>query len=143
MLREQLLHVVPARSVAKACGGGAQPVDAAQARNGDNCGALPNHVALKAALEKATADEKSGLDNQMWATIVDRDGVVCAVTFSGANRSAQWPGSRVISAQKANTANAFSLDASSSRAGFGQANGLALSSARAPMSCLAGPWSPS
>ena len=47
----------------------------------------------------------------MWATVVNRDGVVCAVVFSGTNRGAQWPGSRVISAQKANTANAFSLDA--------------------------------
>ena len=37
------------------------------------------------------------------------DGVVCAVAFSGAQRGEQWPGSRVISAQKANTANAFSL----------------------------------
>src|SRR5262245_17612377 len=46
----------------------------------------------------------------MWATIVDRDGVVGAVAFSGNNRGDQWPGSRVISAQKANTANAFSLD---------------------------------
>jgi hypothetical protein len=53
----------------------------------------------------------AGLSNEMWATIVDRDGRVCAVTFSGDNRSAQWPGSRVISAQKANTGNAFSLDA--------------------------------
>ena len=41
--------------------------------------------------------------------IVNRDGVVCAVAFTGADRGAQWPGSRVISAQKANTANAFSL----------------------------------
>jgi uncharacterized protein GlcG (DUF336 family) len=40
---------------------------------------------------------------------VDRDGVVCAVAFTGSDRGAQWPGSRVISAQKANTANAFSL----------------------------------
>jgi len=31
------------------------------------------------------------------------------VAFTGANRGSQWPGSRVISAQKANTANAFSL----------------------------------
>ena len=46
---------------------------------------------------------------QMWATIVDRDGIVCAVAFTGGNRGDQWPGSRVISAQKANTANAFSL----------------------------------
>src|SRR6185312_2834052 len=41
--------------------------------------------------------------------IVNRDGVVCAVAFTGKNRGDQWPGSRVISAQKANTANAFSL----------------------------------
>src|SRR2546429_1399204 len=38
--------------------------------------------------------------NQMWATIVNRDGVVCGVAFSGVNRGAQWPGSRAISAQK-------------------------------------------
>jgi uncharacterized protein GlcG (DUF336 family) len=45
----------------------------------------------------------------MWATMVDRDGVVCNVAFTGSERGDQWPGSRVISAQKANTANAFSL----------------------------------
>jgi uncharacterized protein GlcG (DUF336 family) len=45
----------------------------------------------------------------MWATLVDRDGIVCAVAFTGKERGDQWPGSRVISAQKANTANAFSL----------------------------------
>ncbi len=37
----------------------------------------------------------------------NRDGEVCAVTFSGDDRSDQWSGSRVISAQKANTANLF------------------------------------
>jgi len=45
----------------------------------------------------------------MWATVVNRDGVVCAVAYTGAGRGDQWPGSRVISAQKANTANSFSL----------------------------------
>lgn len=80
----------------------------AESRNG--CGSLPNNAQLKAALIQAVADETSGLGLQMWGTIVDRDGVVCAVAFSGANRGSQWPGSRVISAQKANTANAFSLD---------------------------------
>ena len=45
----------------------------------------------------------------MWGTVVNRDGVVCAVAFTGNSRGDQWPGSRVISAQKANTANAFSL----------------------------------
>ncbi len=96
---------------------------------GNACKNLPNFNSLKAALEAATATESSGLNNQMWGTVVDRDGVVCAVAFSGVNRGAQWPGSRVISAQKANTANAFSLDSSSNTGGSGQPNGLALSTA--------------
>lgn len=91
------------------------------------CGQLPNFGALQAALNAAVAAEASGLNLQMWATIVDRSGKVCAVAFSGANRAAQWPGSRVISAQKANTANAFSLD-SSANSGLAL-NGLALSTA--------------
>ncbi len=74
------------------------------------CAALPDQPTLRSALVAAVAAESSGLNNQMWATIVDRDGVVCAVAFSGGDRGAQWPGSRVIAAQKANTANAFSLD---------------------------------
>ena len=90
------------------------------------CRATPN---LRAALDTAVLAETSGLNNHMWATVVNRDGVVCAVAFSGVNRAAQWPGSRVISAQKANTANAFSLDGSSSSGGSGQAAGLALSTA--------------
>src|SRR5947207_7631575 len=93
------------------------------------CGGLPDHDTLKSALISAVAAESSGLNNQMWAAIVNRDGIVCAVAFSGANRAAQWPGSRVISAQKANTANAFSLDSSSSSDGSGQPAGLALSTA--------------
>ena len=95
----------------------------------NNCGNLPGYAALKAALVAATAAETSGLNNQMWGTIVDRDGIVCAVAFTGVNRGAQWPGSRVISAQKANTANAFSLDSSSNSNGSGQPKGLALSTA--------------
>jgi len=96
----------------------------------DSCTGLPDQSALEVALDAATLAEASGLNNQMWATIVDRDGVVCAVAFSGADRGAQWPGSRVISAQKANTANAFSLDSTSSPDnGSGHANGLALSTA--------------
>jgi uncharacterized protein GlcG (DUF336 family) len=97
--------------------------------NSKNCKDLPGFTALKAALTTATAAETSGLNNHMWATIVNRDGIVCAVAFSGVNRAAQWPGSRVISAQKASTANAFSLDASSSSGGSGQPTGLALSTA--------------
>src|ERR1017187_7048160 len=101
--------------------------DSEDGQNG--CRSLPDYAALKKALSAAVSTETSGLNNQMWATIVDRDGVVCAVAFSGVNRGAQWPGSRVISAQKANTGNAFSLDASSHSNGSGQLHGLALSTA--------------
>jgi uncharacterized protein GlcG (DUF336 family) len=107
----------------------ATPASANRLSGADACRGLPGHAALKAALDAATQAETSGLNNQMWATIVNRDGVVCAVAFSGVDRGAQWPGSRVISAQKANTANAFSLDATSSSGGSGQAAGLALSTA--------------
>ena len=95
----------------------------------NSCKNLPNFSALKTALEAATSAETSGLNNHMWATIVDSDGVVCAVAFSGANRNSQWGASRVISAQKANTAAALSLDSTSFSGGSGQANGLALSTA--------------
>src|SRR5262249_3773807 len=105
-------------------------LNAADQKEGENgCKSLPNHALLKSALDAATATETSGLNNQMWATIVDKDGVVCAVAFTGVDRSAQWRASRVISAQKANTASALSLDSASSSGGSGQAKGLALSTA--------------
>jgi uncharacterized protein GlcG (DUF336 family) len=73
------------------------------------CQVLPNQGALRAALETAVAAVNGGLGNNMWATLVANDGTVCAVAFSGSAYTAQWLGSRVISAQKANTANDFSL----------------------------------
>jgi uncharacterized protein GlcG (DUF336 family) len=95
----------------------------------NRCAALPKYAELKAALSAAASTETSGLNNHMWGVLVDRDGVVCAVAFTGKTRDSQWPGSRVIAAQKANTANAFGLDSSSSSGGSGQAKGLALSTA--------------
>src|SRR5246500_4277525 len=73
------------------------------------CKLLPTYSQLKSALGAARAESNGGFNLDMWGTVVNRDGVVCAVVFTGADRGAQWPGSRVISAQKANTANAFSL----------------------------------
>jgi uncharacterized protein GlcG (DUF336 family) len=82
----------------------------AQADPLPDCKDLPSHTELRQALvEVVTGGVNGGFGFNMWATLVDRDGVVCAVAFSGENRGDQWPGSRVISAQKANTANAFSL----------------------------------
>jgi uncharacterized protein GlcG (DUF336 family) len=74
-----------------------------------NCKGLPSHDALKAALTAAQKLGNGGFGLDMWATVVNRDGIVCAVAFTGKNRGDEWPGSRVISAQKAYTANAFSL----------------------------------
>jgi uncharacterized protein GlcG (DUF336 family) len=110
-------------------GGSAIAQEANFDRESNTCAMLTDHAALKAAPASAVATETSGLNNQMWAAIVDRDGVICAVAYSGVNRGAQWPGSRVISAQKATTGNAFSLDMSSSSGGSGQLSGLALSTA--------------
>jgi uncharacterized protein GlcG (DUF336 family) len=71
---------------------------------------LPSHAQLQQALKTVVeAGGSAGFALNMWATIVNRDGEVIAVAFSGHDRGDQWPGSRVISAQKANTANAFSL----------------------------------
>jgi uncharacterized protein GlcG (DUF336 family) len=83
----------------------------------DNCRALglggkaALQGALTAALKSVAPGGNGGLGNHMWGTIVDQDGVVCAVTFTGDDRNSQWPGSRVISAQKANTAASFNLPA--------------------------------
>jgi hypothetical protein len=73
------------------------------------CEGLPAWGDLENSLEFARGTANGGFDLDMWATVVDRDGIVCAVAFTGEDRGDQWPGSRVISAQKANTANAFSL----------------------------------
>lgn len=79
------------------------------AAQSDACAGLPDHTTLHDALAKARAEANGGFNLDMWATVVNRDGTVCAVVFTGQTWSDQWPGSRVISAQKANTANAFSL----------------------------------
>ena len=73
------------------------------------CKALPSYAQLRQALVMARNTPNGGFNLDMWGTVVNRDGIVCAVAFTGSNRGDQWPGSRAISAQKANTANAFSL----------------------------------
>ncbi len=76
-----------------------------------DCSALPNADRLRSVLQsvvKQGPTKNGGMGNQEWAVIVNRDGIGCAVVFSGTNRSQEWPGSRVIAASKANTANALS-----------------------------------
>jgi len=72
------------------------------------CTALPSQAALQNALDGAIGGN-GGLGFNMWATIVANDGTVCVIAFSGADYTGQWLASRVISAQKANTANGLSL----------------------------------
>lgn len=69
-----------------------------------------SHTFLETALMAVAPDGNGGLNNNMWATVVNRDGVVCNVARTG-DLNAQWPASRVISAQKAHTAWSLSLDA--------------------------------
>jgi uncharacterized protein GlcG (DUF336 family) len=99
------------------------------------CSTLPGWSTLKNALASSiTASGKNGGANgglgfNMWATLVANDGTVCAVAFSGTSYMGQWLGSRVISAQKANTANDFSLGHNSTPNQSAFPNGLALSTA--------------
>ncbi len=72
-------------------------------------GNLPGHERMRSVLQSVVAESNGGFGFDMWATVVDRDGEVRLVVFSGDARGDQWPGSRIISAQKANTANDFSL----------------------------------
>jgi hypothetical protein len=75
-----------------------------------DCSNLPAWQDLKTALTNVVAaGGNGGLGFNMWGSLVAEDGTVCAVAFSGSSFTDQWLGSRVISAQKANTANAFSL----------------------------------
>jgi hypothetical protein len=94
----------------------------------DTCEQLKNeglsHATLKSALAAivptaasplaAATTPNGGLGFPMWLTLVDGSGRVCAVvnslTSTQSTTSDIWLGSRVISAQKANTANAFSTN---------------------------------
>jgi len=79
----------------------------------NDCKSLPSHSELQTALTAAIQESNGGLDFDMWATVVNRYGAVCAVVkainkATGNEEADPWPGSRVISAQKANTSNSFS-----------------------------------
>ena len=71
------------------------------------------HDALEDALRKSIkpggGPSNGGFDNNEWAATVNREGKVCALVHSGKNVDDQWLGSRAIAAEKASTANAFSL----------------------------------
>ena len=65
----------------------------AHAAGFNRCKNLPSHGAVRAALALAQAEANGGLGFHMWGTVVNRDGVVCVVAFTGGDRGDQWPGS--------------------------------------------------
>lgn len=73
------------------------------------CADVPTYDVVKKALVDARTQGNGGLNLDMWGVVVDREGTTCHVVYTGAAVDSQWPGSRMIAAQKANTANAFSL----------------------------------
>jgi Haem-degrading len=95
----------------------------------NGCAGLPDINQLKQAAMAARAAENSGLNAQEWVTIVDRNGIVCAVTFTGPDATTQMGIGRISSAMRANAGNAFAFDSSSSSNGAGFPGGLALSTA--------------
>lgn len=69
-----------------------------------------DHSGLRSALITADTADTTGLNNHYWAVVVNRDGRVCAVAYSGESRDSQWLLSRQIAAAKAFTTNGLSLD---------------------------------
>lgn len=115
-MNKKLLFCAPIFALALSGVASADDHGKGDGRTSNNCPVT--HSALENAIKAAQAQANGGLGFHMWASAVNSDGVVCAVAKSGDGLNSQWLGSRVISAQKAYTANAFSLD-----------NGLALSTA--------------
>ncbi len=74
-----------------------------------------NHLQSAADAAVQPKSGTGGFGLPMWVTMVDETGKVCHVVNTSpqdqnGRSDTSWLGSRVISAQKANTANAFSLD---------------------------------
>src|SRR5687768_358910 len=105
--RRAMVAALVGVSISSCSGDGAADLTGPEARRSPP--GLPSFAEVQAALDDIVAEDNAGLGFNMWATIVDRNAVVQLIAFSGDSPVDQWPGSRMISAQKANTANAFSL----------------------------------
>jgi uncharacterized protein GlcG (DUF336 family) len=82
-------------------------------RRGGGCGDLPKADDLRKWLAAAPGQGEAGglfSGKYEWATVVDRNGIVCATAVGVDDKTAAWPGSVAISKAKAFTANAFSTD---------------------------------
>ncbi len=76
------------------------------------CKDLPSANQLKQWMRASAGPAIGGLFNgeRMWASVVNRNGELCAFTTSTDDPTQVWPGSQAIAKSKAYTANAFSLD---------------------------------
>ena len=98
-----------------------QPGSAADASRGPRAGGaaascrdLPSAADLKKLLRQAPSDggEAGGFfsGKMEWASIVNRQGEICATAVATDEPASGWPGSQAIAKAKAYTANAYSTD---------------------------------
>jgi uncharacterized protein GlcG (DUF336 family) len=87
---------------------------AASAAQGDLTDPCPvTFSQLQQAMLAANSVTVGGGNNfPMWGVVVNRNGTVCAVAYSGSTRTSQWLVSRQIAASKAWTANGLSIPGS-------------------------------
>ena len=104
--------VRPQLAVALAAGAALVMSSQAHAQGKAQCPVDHDQLAqvLKQNVKASGGPDNGGLPVNEWAAVVNRDGVVCAVAFSGNKPTDQWLGSRAIAVEKANTVNAFGLD---------------------------------
>jgi uncharacterized protein GlcG (DUF336 family) len=77
------------------------------------CNALPTAADLKKWLRTAPGEAEAGglFSGQMeWASIVSRQGEICATAVATDEPASAWPGSQAVAKAKAYTANAYSTD---------------------------------
>src|SRR3954451_3136371 len=85
-----------------------------QGAAGASCRDLPSADDLKKWLRQAPSEggDAGGLfsGKMEWATVVNRQGEICATAVATDEPTSAWPGSQAIAKAKAYTANAFSTD---------------------------------
>ena len=65
---------------------------------------------LRSELDDADEEDSTGYNHHYWAVVVNREGLVCAVAYSGRDRDSQWLMGRPLAAAKAFTAHGLSLE---------------------------------
>jgi uncharacterized protein GlcG (DUF336 family) len=114
MISKALLRLLILCWVANACAAPAKQRQPPSKQEQQTSSCPTGSDALTVSLQKSVAasggPSNGGFDNNEWAVVVDREGTICAIAFSGARWQDQWLGSRNIAVAKANTALEFSLD---------------------------------